>query len=125
SRCVEKGVESECTYRKRRVRTCTPYRKKRGASLEAKGATELGTGHGESKDIVLKRYRFSASPATGLVGMQENVFLSNFFGSVGFLPLATRRYSTGSFYRVLRNVDYSTVCRTSCNQLWCLGSNGN
>ncbi|CAN0499347.1 unnamed protein product, partial [Ectocarpus sp. 8 AP-2014] len=37
------------------------------------------------------RCRFSASPATGLVGMQENGFLSNFFDSVGFLPLATQR----------------------------------
>ena len=37
------------------------------------------------------RCRFSASPATGLVGMQENGFLSDFFGCVGFLPLTTRR----------------------------------
>lgn len=39
----------------------------------------------------LSRCRFSASPATGLIGMQENAFLSDFFASVGFLPLATKR----------------------------------
>jgi len=37
------------------------------------------------------RIRLSASPATGLVGMQENGFLSDFFGCIGFLPLATQR----------------------------------
>ncbi|CAN0107494.1 unnamed protein product [Ectocarpus sp. 6 AP-2014] len=38
------------------------------------------------------RCRFSASPATGLVGMQENAFLSDFFGCVGFLPLTTESH---------------------------------
>ena len=38
-----------------------------------------------------RRCRLGASPATGLVGMQENGFLSDFFGCVGFLPLATQR----------------------------------
>ena len=37
------------------------------------------------------RCRLSASPATGLVGMQENSFLKDFFGCVGFLPLTTHR----------------------------------
>ncbi|CAN0443019.1 unnamed protein product [Pylaiella littoralis] len=37
----------------------------------------------------LKRCRLSASPATGLVGMQENAFLGDFFGCLGILPLAT------------------------------------
>jgi len=40
------------------------------------------------------RCRLNASPATGLVGMQENGFLSDFFGCVGFLPLTTQRYRT-------------------------------
>ncbi|CAN0339839.1 unnamed protein product, partial [Ectocarpus fasciculatus] len=35
------------------------------------------------------RCRLSASPATGLVGMQENVFLCDFFGCLGILPLTT------------------------------------
>ncbi|CAN0100861.1 unnamed protein product, partial [Ectocarpus sp. 12 AP-2014] len=38
------------------------------------------------------RFRVSASPATGLVGMEENVFLSDFFGCVGFLPLTTQSH---------------------------------
>ncbi|CAB1118852.1 unnamed protein product [Ectocarpus sp. CCAP 1310/34] len=37
----------------------------------------------------LKRCRLSASPATGLVGMQENGFLGAFFGCLGILPLTT------------------------------------
>ncbi|CAM9597989.1 unnamed protein product [Ectocarpus sp. 13 AM-2016] len=37
----------------------------------------------------LKRFRLSASPATGLVGMQENAFLSDFFACVGFVPLTS------------------------------------
>ena len=40
---------------------------------------------------VFDRCRLSASPATGLVGMRENTFLCDFFGSVGFLPLASQR----------------------------------
>ncbi|CAN0188031.1 unnamed protein product [Ectocarpus sp. 4 AP-2014] len=39
--------------------------------------------------LPFKRCKLSASPATGLVGMQENAFLSDFFGCVGFLPLTT------------------------------------
>ena len=35
------------------------------------------------------RCGLSPSPATGLVGMQENAFLSDFFACVGFLPLTT------------------------------------
>lgn len=37
------------------------------------------------------RCRLRPSPATGLVGMQENAFLSDFFGCVGFLPLTDER----------------------------------
>lgn len=45
-----------------------------------------------SKNLVcFTRCRLSASPATGLVGLQENSFLSDFFGCVGFLPLTTQR----------------------------------
>lgn len=35
--------------------------------------------------------RFSPSPATGLVGMKENAFLSDFFGSLRFLPFTSQR----------------------------------
>ena len=38
------------------------------------------------------RGRFSASPATGLIGLQENGFLGDFFGCLGFLSLASERY---------------------------------
>ncbi len=41
--------------------------------------------------MALKRYRLSASPATGFVGMRENGFLADFFGCFGLLPLATER----------------------------------
>ncbi|CAN0516008.1 unnamed protein product, partial [Ectocarpus sp. 8 AP-2014] len=41
---------------------------------------------------VEERFRLSTSPAIGLVGMQENAFLIDFFGCVGFLPLTTHRY---------------------------------
>lgn len=41
------------------------------------------------------RCRLSASPATGLVGMKENGFLSDFFSCVGFLPLTTQRCEGG------------------------------
>ena len=37
------------------------------------------------------RCRLSASPATGLVGMQENVFLSNYFECMALLPLTDER----------------------------------
>lgn len=37
------------------------------------------------------RLRLTASPATGLVGMQENAFLGDFFDCIGFLPLANQR----------------------------------
>ncbi|CAM9184638.1 unnamed protein product [Ectocarpus fasciculatus] len=84
SRCVRMGVEGGCIYSKR-------TNGKRAPSMQAAGATKLGARHDGFEHVAMKRYRFSASPATGLVGMKENVFLSNFFGSVGFLPLTTRR----------------------------------
>ncbi|CAN0124602.1 unnamed protein product [Ectocarpus sp. 6 AP-2014] len=101
SRCVRKGVEGGCTYTKRRVCTCAPYGK-RASSVQAAGAAKLDARHDGSEHVVVKRYRFSASPATGLVGMQENVFLSNFFDSVSFLPLTTRSCSTDCFCRIRR-----------------------
>ncbi|CAN0350071.1 unnamed protein product [Ectocarpus sp. 12 AP-2014] len=47
------------------------------------------TGALMTSGVPFKRCRLSASPATGLVGMQENAFLSDFFSCVGFLPLTT------------------------------------
>ncbi|CBN75415.1 expressed unknown protein [Ectocarpus siliculosus] len=51
--------------------------------------------------LPLKRFRLNASPATGLVGMQENVFLSDFFGCVGFLPLTTPSHIRGEMVRMM------------------------
>ncbi|CAN0400626.1 unnamed protein product [Ectocarpus sp. 12 AP-2014] len=59
---------------------------------------------GELQDcgmLPVKRFRLSASPATGLVGMQENVFLSDFFGCVGFLPLTTPRHIREEIVRMM------------------------
>ncbi len=38
-----------------------------------------------------RRGRFSASPATGLIGLPENGFLGDFFDALGFLSLASER----------------------------------
>ncbi|CAM9627765.1 unnamed protein product [Ectocarpus sp. 12 AP-2014] len=51
--------------------------------------------------LPLKRFRLSASPATGLVGMQENTFLSDFFGCVGFLPLTTQSHIRETMVRMM------------------------
>ncbi|CAM9281330.1 unnamed protein product [Ectocarpus sp. 8 AP-2014] len=51
--------------------------------------------------LPLKRFRLSASPATGLVGMEENAFLNDFFGCVGFLPLTTPSDIRGAMVRMM------------------------
>ncbi|CAM9247501.1 unnamed protein product [Ectocarpus fasciculatus] len=51
--------------------------------------------------LPLKRLRLSASPATGLVGMQENACLSDFFGCVGFMPLTTRSHIRGTMVKMM------------------------
>ncbi|CAN0200762.1 unnamed protein product [Ectocarpus sp. 8 AP-2014] len=47
------------------------------------------------------RFRLSVSPATGLVGMQENVFLSDFFSCFGFLPLTTQSYIREAMVKIM------------------------
>ncbi|CAM9595328.1 unnamed protein product [Ectocarpus sp. 13 AM-2016] len=84
------GMEDECTYSRRRARTCKPYQKRRWLT-HTEGATKAEAKHCGSQDVAIKRFRLSASPATGLVGMRENSFLTSFFSSVGFLSLTTRR----------------------------------
>ncbi|CAN0379077.1 unnamed protein product [Pylaiella littoralis] len=54
--------------------------------------------------LPLKRGQFSASPATGLVGLQENGFLSDFFECLGFLSLASERRSNTTPGRRWRSV---------------------
>ncbi|CAM9877638.1 unnamed protein product [Ectocarpus sp. 12 AP-2014] len=83
------GMEDGCTYSRRRARTCKPHQKRPLTGTE--GATEAEARHCGSQGVAIKRFRLRASPATGLVGMQENSFLTSFFSSVGFLPLTTRR----------------------------------
>ncbi|CAM9664257.1 unnamed protein product [Ectocarpus sp. 4 AP-2014] len=97
-RCVGMGMEDGCTYSRRRARTCKPHQKipltdaEEATKAEARhrGSHDEAR-HRGSQDVAIKRLRLSASPATGLVGMQENSFLTSFFSSVGFLPLTTRR----------------------------------
>eukprot|EP00903_Cladosiphon_okamuranus_P014173 g13171.t2 len=50
---------------------------------------------GERLWLPLERSRFSASPATGLVGLQENVFLTDFFACLGFLSLTSHGNVSG------------------------------
>ncbi|CAM9203523.1 unnamed protein product [Ectocarpus sp. 12 AP-2014] len=88
-RCVGMGMEDGCTYSRRRARTCKPHQKR--PLTDTEGATKAEARHCGSQGVDFKRFRLRASPATGLVGMQENSFLTNFFSSVGFLPLTTRR----------------------------------
>lgn len=45
----------------------------------------------ETPVTCLFRGRFSASPATGLIGLEENEFLGDFFECLGFLALANQR----------------------------------
>ncbi|CAN0402652.1 unnamed protein product [Ectocarpus sp. 12 AP-2014] len=55
-----------------------------------------------SKDMFcFTRFRLGASPATGLVGMQENAFLNDFFGCVGLLPLTTPSHIRGAMVRMM------------------------
>ena len=65
------------------------------------------------------RCRLSASPATGLVGMQENTFLSDFFGCVGFLPLTTQRYVA---FAALQMVSAAGCVRVPCEFAWLFGN---
>eukprot|EP00903_Cladosiphon_okamuranus_P015988 g14766.t1 len=56
---------------------------------------------GHKNILPFKRCRLSASPATGLVGMQENNFLSDFFGCVGFLPLTTASHIRETMVKIM------------------------
>ncbi|CAM9771362.1 unnamed protein product [Ectocarpus sp. 12 AP-2014] len=88
-RCVGMGMEDGCTFSRRRARICKPYKTR--SPTDTEGATKAEARHRGSQDVAIKRFRLRASPATGLVGMQENSFLTSFFSSVGFLPLTSRR----------------------------------
>ncbi|CAN0122963.1 unnamed protein product [Ectocarpus sp. 6 AP-2014] len=94
-RCVR--TDSDCTYTKRRWHLPQPHgqhQPRPSRRDRTHGEVLLQSSPPEalvsSARLPLKRLRLSASPAVGLVGMQESAFLSDFFGCVGFLPLTTR-----------------------------------
>eukprot|EP00903_Cladosiphon_okamuranus_P019499 g17932.t1 len=61
-----------------------------------------GSGCGGNRVLLpLKRGRFSASPATGLIGLQENEFLGDFFGCLGFLSLASEGTVRGAIVSIM------------------------
>ncbi|CAB1096251.1 unnamed protein product [Ectocarpus sp. CCAP 1310/34] len=106
SRCLRSGVQ--CTYSKRKPHQPQTQhqhqRRPRGPACMP--STELlrhsSSGALQASGMLpLKRFRLSASPATGLVGMQENAFLSDFFGCVGFLPLTTPSHIRGEMVRMM------------------------
>lgn len=37
------------------------------------------------------RARLSTSPATGLIGLRENVYIADFFRTIGFVPITSER----------------------------------
>ncbi|CAN0144471.1 unnamed protein product [Ectocarpus sp. 12 AP-2014] len=53
----------------------------------------------------LKRGRLGMSLATGLVGTQENAFLGDFFGCMGFLPLTCQSTVREAMVRILFSTD--------------------
>ncbi|CAM9723979.1 unnamed protein product [Scytosiphon promiscuus] len=96
SRCVRS--ESKCIYDKNRWHHCNqpqheqerrPHQSGRQAVYSREHRFHSTSGAlMEYQTLPFKRCRLRASPATGLVGMQENAYLSDFFCCVGFLPLA-------------------------------------
>ncbi|CAM9627688.1 unnamed protein product [Ectocarpus sp. 12 AP-2014] len=106
SRCRGSGVQ--CTYSKRKPHQRQPghQRQRRPRGPPGMKSKEL-LRHSSSGALLacgmlpLKRFRWSASPATGLVGMQENACLSDFFGCIGFMPLTTRSHIRGAMVRMM------------------------
>ncbi|CAN0231400.1 unnamed protein product, partial [Scytosiphon promiscuus] len=98
SRCVHSGCQ--CNYSKRRWHHPN-HTKERQQPLSEERNTDADQANAdvdhttpdallEQRLLPLKRCKLRASPATGLVGMRENAFLSDFFGCVGFLPLTSQ-----------------------------------
>ncbi|CAM9097618.1 unnamed protein product [Hapterophycus canaliculatus] len=120
-------TESECRYSKRRWHHRDPaqHRHQRqpkqidGDSVHSRGDPAHLTPGGSLEHCMLpfKRCRFRASPATGLVGMQENAFLSDFFGCVGFLTLTDESQIRETMVKIMvsaapqRDADFGADCR--------------
>ncbi|CAM9890279.1 unnamed protein product [Ectocarpus sp. 12 AP-2014] len=95
-RCMRSG--DQCTYSERRrygerarMQRHQPQGPDRNGMKAEDALLDSTTGALVTSGMLpfKSRCRLSASPATGLVGMQENAFLSDFFGCHGFLPLTT------------------------------------
>ncbi|CAM9219739.1 unnamed protein product [Ectocarpus sp. 4 AP-2014] len=97
-RCVDSG--NCCVYEKRRCHLPRPHQQQRQRRRLDRDGVPLGGGTKHSAPaaapacevLTLKRCKFRASPATGLVGMRENTFLGDFFACVGFIPLTTQSH---------------------------------
>ncbi|CAM9278140.1 unnamed protein product, partial [Sphacelaria rigidula] len=96
SRCVSKGQGHSCVYLRRKPNSGRPRLPRPDAcpvstdpdtyaSILRAGTTAT------AGDVASTRCRLSASPATGLIGTQENAFLADYFSCVGFLPLTCGR----------------------------------
>ncbi|CAN0123554.1 unnamed protein product [Ectocarpus sp. 6 AP-2014] len=106
SRCLGAGVR--CSYSKRKPHQPQPgrqhQRRPRGPAGMQTADLLRPSASGTllaCRMLPLKRLKSSASPATGLVGMQENTFLSDFFGCVGFMPFTTRSHIRGAMVRMM------------------------
>ncbi|CAM9567130.1 unnamed protein product, partial [Hapterophycus canaliculatus] len=125
SRCLR--TESECRYSKRRWHHPNPLQHQHQCQIHQSGGEAVHAredlvhltpgGLLEGRMLPLKRYltplveaitrrvcRLRASPATGLVGMQENAFLSDFFGCVGFLPLTNESQIRETMVKIMVSV---------------------
>eukprot|EP00752_Nemacystus_decipiens_P006691 g6017.t1 len=62
-----------------------------------------GADRGRERGLLLrlKRGRFRASPATGLVGLQENQFLGDFFDCLGFLAITNQSTVRDAMVRIM------------------------
>ncbi|CAM9560265.1 unnamed protein product [Scytosiphon promiscuus] len=49
----------------------------------------------------LKRPRLSPSPATGLIGLRENVYIGDFFQTMGFLPFTSESFIRTAMVRTM------------------------
>lgn len=73
----------------------------RCVQIDALGSDVL---HSLTDTNELTRCRLTASPATGLVGMEENSLLSDYFSCMGFISPTSERYSC-------------LLCSTDCSLL--------
>eukprot|EP00752_Nemacystus_decipiens_P006689 g6015.t1 len=72
-----------------------------GRGLAAPSARGAGGGRVQGHLLPLKRGRFSASPATGLIGLQENQFLGDFFECLSFLSITNQGTVRDAMVRIM------------------------